>query len=242
MPTTYNFYDLVSQNYPANTTGTWSYVGVGSTGLPPLPPDPPSNYDDDVTFEDGVAEGTYVYQYSADGSQPECTHNTLLTFVKEEQVVPINDDCAGAKGIFFPYGGGVNSRTQETNVESCPGIAAPADSGIAIPAPWGSGTFVGDLWYRVTYNPNNNPPGQQPIAMNISVDGTAYGASGIIQPLIAVYEDCAGTLVQAEPSPPPNNQVVNTVIDSVFASSFTYYIRVACLEGNQGMFDVEITV
>jgi hypothetical protein len=216
------------------TGGTWTYTGNGSAPVPP-----PNPYDLNSNFT-GVADGEYEYTYTATNGT--CTHATTLLVVKNTQVSPSNDDCAAAKGIFFPYGGGINSRTEETNVESCPGVSSPTDSGIPIPTQWGSGTFVGDLWYRVTYNPNNNPPGQQPIAMNISVDGLIYGNSGIVEPLIAVYEDCAGILVQAETPPPSGNQVVNTVIDGVFANPFTYYIRVACLEGNQGMFDVEITV
>ena len=44
------------------TSGTWTYVGTGSTGAAPLPPDPPTLYDYSIDFA-GVGPGSYPYQY-----------------------------------------------------------------------------------------------------------------------------------------------------------------------------------
>lgn len=230
--TPYTELDNNMQGTPT-TGGTWMYVGSGSTGAAPLPPNPPATYNGTLDFT-GVDPGTYPYQYTVAPGTCKAGHSAILTIEKKNYTAVSNDTCATALNISFPATGSTNSRIEETNNQTCPGQAYPTDSGVAIPAQWGSGPFRGDMWYKVSYTASATPP----ISMTIEIDGTPY-TDGITQPLIAVYDACGGTLVDAASTA---NNKVSLMFDSIFGASFTYYIRVACHIGNEGKFDVNISV
>lgn len=223
-------------NVPSDS-GTWTYTGSGSTGVAPLPPDPPTLFDDDIDF-DGVDAGTYPYTYTV----LDCDSNPItatVTYTVIDQIPISNDVCSGARTLVFPYQGGVSKLTNQTFIGSCPGPAAPTLSAFSIPTGWGSTTFSADLWYKVTFDVDYPVP--PIIVMSIDVDGTPYGTEGISQPFIAVYSICdEDEVIHAES--PVESQQVTVVIDNVFNADFTYYIRVGVLPGNEGKFDINITV
>ncbi len=239
MPLVITPYNELDNNMQGTPTigGTWSYVGTGSTGAPPLPPNPPATYNGTLDFA-GVTPGSYEYQYTVAPGLCKAGHSAILTINKYNYSPVANDTCSSAYNIAFPYSGGTNSRKEETNNQTCPGQAYPTDSGVSIPTQWGSGPFQGDMWYKVNYV--STIPTSTPLSMTIEIDGTPY-TDHITQPLLAVYSNCSAipTLVDAAST---SNNKVSLTFDSIFASNFTYYIRVACITGNEGKFDVNIIV
>lgn len=216
--------------------GVWSTDET--TGAAPLPPAAPGAYNDDLDFT-GVSDGTYAYTYTV--TDGDCEDAKVLSIVVGTQTAPPNDNCAGAIPLLFPYGGGHFTLTNQYNSSVCPGYSSPTAGFVAVPGNWGAGTFIGDVWFKVSYNPANNPVGGTPIVAGISVSTIGIDTDIAMQyPLIAVYSDCAGTLVQAEV--PGTSTEVTTVLSDVFATSFTYYVRVSCSTGNEGYFNLEITV
>jgi hypothetical protein len=228
----------IDQNNPPTISGTWTYTGSGSTGAAPLPPSPPGSYNSDIDFA-GVANGVYEYTYTVTNGS--CSNDTTVTVTVGDHIPVINDTCATAKVMGFPYGGGCSELTNQTLVAECPGPAEPTfDGSIAAPSQWGSATFDSDLWYQFSYDPANNPGGASPNNMVITVSGTAYGASGITNPAIALYTSCsAGSLQTAEIG---NGQEHSILESGIFNTSFTYYIRVSAPDGSEGKFDISISI
>lgn len=245
---TVNFYDELSKtatvtaNGEVFATGTatsvWSYVGPGSTGAAPLPPNPPAAYNDDVTVDPTVANGTYTYRYTVIlGAK---TSTADLDLVVADQLEPSNDNCADAINLAFPYtGGGSATVDNQTLGEDCPGQLSPTNSGVAIPSKWGSATYSKDLWYKFYWDASY--PAPLPSTVTVTVDGKPYGPDGVNQPVIAVYDSCGGTLVDAEVGIYSKKQA-DIILSGMFTSSFTYYIRVSAAEGNEGKFDISLTV
>lgn len=228
----------VSEAAPS-TTGTWSYTGTGSTGAAPLPPAPPALYDDDIDFE-GVAAGTYPYTYTVtdcDGGDVTAT----VTYTLTNRIAVKNDECSGSRLLVFPYQGGVSKLTEQTLAGNCPGLADPTYSVAPThPTGWGSSSnFSADTWYKVSFDADYPVP--PIIVMSITVDGSPYGAEGVYEPFIAIHPDCSTAALDSE-TPFTGSQEVTIVRDSVFNADFTYYIRVSCHTGNEGKFDISITV
>lgn len=223
----------------AVSTGiTWSTTHT--TGSAPLPPAAPGTYNGTLNFT-GVAPGSYTYTatVSVTVGSDTCEHVVDITYDLTQHLPVVNDDCVDASVMLFPYGA-CFTLEQETILEECPGIdQADFDSSIAKPAAWGSFTYNADVWYKFSYDPSNNPGGVAPINMAINVDGSPYGAEGIQYPALAIYSDCdASDLVIASVS---NTQSKTINLTGIFASSFTYYIRVSAPQGNEGKFDISIT-
>lgn len=243
MSTIISLYDdiLVPNNpdpdNPPTTGGTWSYVGTGSTGSAPLPPAPPGTYNGTIDFA-GVANGSWPYKYEVTSGS--CTHTSIATVTVGDHVPVVHDDCATAKVMAFPYNNSCYELFGETLVGSCPGPADPDfDSSITAPTAWGSGAFDADVWYQFTYNPASNPGGVAPINMAVSVKGSPYGSNGVTNPAIAIYSSCSSaSLVHADISP---NQDITIILSGIFASSFTYYVRVSAPDGSEGKFDIALT-
>lgn len=226
-----------------STTGSWSYSGSGSTGAAPLPPAAPALYDDDITFV-GVDPGIYPYTYSDSvtvGSDT-CDQSKTVTYVVTQSVPSINDNCSGAINVAFPY----NTRiigVQGNTAGKCPGLAVSTlDGSIAAPAIWGSFTFGGDIWYKISYD--SSIPSITPTVMLITVDGEPYVNTNeaIYEPLIAVYSACGAGSFEAGAVSQSNTYKAELMITGVFTSSFTYYVRVCSVEGNEGKFDFEIVI
>lgn len=221
-----------------STGGTWSTLET--TGLAPLPPDPPALYNDDLDF-DAVDDGTYVYTYTVTNGTCTSVQDLSVTVTSHSQVD--NDECSFATTMLFPYGGGHFITKNQYNIARCPGRGAPTDSGVDVPTEWGSDVYSGDMWYKFSYNPLNNPTGGVPIVAGFSVSSLNYISSKMKYPVIAVYSDCSGTLVEAVGYDIHNPYETTIVFTDIFSSSsFTYYIRVSCVSGNEGFFDLELTV
>jgi hypothetical protein len=235
MPTPFNDITPADGNTPS-TTGTWTYTGEGSTGAAPLPPAAPGAYDSSISFT-GVDPGTYPYTYTVTGCDSDSESTVVYTIYEYASVK--NDDCAGARNLVFPYQGGVSKLTEQSLSGSCPGSADPTYSVTVTPTAWGGGTFESDVWFKLSFDVDYPVP--PIIVMNIQVDGSPYGTGGVVEPYIAVYTNCSGNLLDAE-VPGPGSQEVNVVIDGVFNADFTYYIRVASHAGDEGMFDINVTV
>jgi hypothetical protein len=225
---------------PPTPGGTWTYVGTGSTGLPPNPPAPPASYNDDIDMS-GVDEadaGTYIYRYTVtDGI---CTSIADVDVSKFTHTYVSNNECSSARNLAFPYtgGGAATVDTQDLSY-NCPGQAAPTLSGVSIPMQWGTQTYTGDLWYKLSWDATY--PAPLPSTMAITVNGVPYGNEGVYEPAIALYDACGGSLIDADLGP-SNLQQCDLIVNGIFGSSFTYYIRVAALEGKEGKYDISITV
>lgn len=238
-------YDILNANNPdpdvdITTGGTWTYTGTGSTGAAPLPPNAPGAYNGTLAFTSSVANGTYEYTYTVTSGG--CSHAIPLEIVFSDYTLVPNDDCSTAKNTAFPYGGGCSEWIGERLAGECPGQDDPTyDGTIATPTGWGAATYDADLWYKFSYDPTNNPGGIAPNAMAISVDGSAYGTEGIRNPVIALYSACAAGSIEDTAVAVGNSQLVTLVVGDVFASSFTYYVRVSAPDGFEGKFDISVT-
>jgi len=236
-------YDILTDNNAGvapTTGGTWSYVGTGSTGAAPLPPNPPGLYDGTLDFT-GVTNapaGTYIYRYTVTSGG--CSAYADLDVSNFDHIIVKNDVCASAREIVFPYNGGTATLPNQLLGEACPGQIHPTYSATATPTEWGSATFVGDLWYELNYDATYLPATDIPIVMSITADGIPYGSEGIVEPYLAVYSSCTPGLVEAD-VPISGSQSIDIIISDVFTSNFTYYIRVACVDGNQGKFNISVT-
>lgn len=237
--TPYNILTEENGGVPPTTGGTWSYVGSGSTGAPPLPPAAPGAYDGTLDFT-GVTNadpGTYIYRYTVTSGG--CSATADVDVSNYTNLLVYNDTCATPRTLVFPYNGGTSTLSNQLLGEACPGQKHPTYSAVANPAAWGALSFAGDLWYEVNYE--SSYPTTQPIVMSITVDGSAYGNEGIVEPFLAVYSACTPTLVKAD-VPVSNSQTIDLVFHNIFTTDFNYYIRVACQDGNQGKFDIKVTV
>lgn len=222
----------------ATTGGTWSYTGSGSTGVAPLPPDPPALYDDELDF-DGVAAGTYTYKYTV--SEVGCDDAETTLTINVFKAIPVkNDECSTPRIMVFPYNGGTSITYNQTLDSDCPGTTAPTLSAIDLPTEW-DGIDVGvDIWYKVTFDPTYPPV--PIIACSFTVDGNPYGTEGVLEPLLAIYSDCnAVDLIEAE-VPQGGTKEINITLTDMFTTAQTFLLRVACPEGYEGNFDLTLTV
>lgn len=219
----------------ATENGTWDTDET--TGVAPLPPDPPVAFDGTLDF-DGVTAGTYVYDYTV--SEAGCDDAINYLTVTVSKGIPVkNDDCVDARSVVFPYNGGTSILHEQTLAASCPGTIAPTMSGTALPTEW-TGIDVGvDTWYKVTFD--NTYPLVPIIACSFTIDGEPYGEDGIIEPVLAIYSNCGGTLIEAD-VPVGGSQDIDIMIPDVYNAPITFYLRVSCAEGNEGKFDVILTV
>lgn len=219
----------------ATEGGTWDTDET--TGVAPLPPDAPALFDDSMDF-DGVTPGTYVYRYTV--SEAGCDDAvTTVTFNISKGIPVKNDDCVDARSIVFPYNGGTSILHDQTIASSCPGTLAPTMSGTAVPSAW-TGLDLGvDVWFKVTFD--ETYPLVPIIACSFTIDGTPYGAGGIMEPVLAIYDDCAGSLLEAD-VPGGGSQDIDIMIPDVYSSAITFYLRVSCPEGYEGKFDVILSV
>lgn len=215
--------------------GTWSTTET--TGAAPLPPAAPALYDDDMDF-DGVAVGSYTYLYTVSSAGCDDDESTLTVTISKAMPVK-NDECSGARVMVFPYNGGTSILYDQTLAAECPGTTAPTLSITALPTVW-TGIDVGvDIWYKVTFD--ETYPIVPIIATSFTVDGSPYGSEGIVEPLLAIYSDCAGTLIEAD-VPQGGAQEINITLTDIFSTAQTFYLRVSCPDGYEGKFDVTLTV
>lgn len=221
--------------------GTWTTSLT--TGPAPLPPAAPGVYNGTLDFT-GVAANTdlpYTYEVTTTVGAYTATSTKTITYNLSAHLPVVNDTCATATNMAFPYGGGCYTVVGATILEECPGVdQATFDGSIAAPSQWGTATFDADVWYKFSYNPANNPGGQAPVNMAITVDGTPYPPGEAIEnPALAIYSSCSAvSLIDANIS----NTGVNTIlISDVFGAPFTYYIRVSARDGEEGKFDLSIT-
>lgn len=214
--------------------GTWTSSDDPNAPLFPLPP---VDYDDPIDFT-GSKAGTVTYTYTV--TNGDCTDSKSIQYTVRAFTPIPNNTCATATVLAFPYGGGTGGVDNQNLSCSCPGNLKPTMSVTPVPAGWGtSSLYKADLWYRFQYTSTYFPTGQ-PSSMTISVDGTPYGTQGIKEPVIAVYSNCDTFFRSAVGE--ANLQQADLIITDVFTSDFTYYIRVSAREGDEGKFNISITV
>lgn len=216
----------------ASPDGVWTYTGTGSA-----PVAPPEEYDDDMDFTE-IDHGIYEYTYTVNNGT--CSDSKVLNITLRSQSTWHNSDCDSAKTLFFPYGGGHYTHTGDYLDSRCPGYETPEMSDVDIPAEWGSGPFAGDLWYTIHYTPTSNPLGAFPILMAITISSENLPTNERIKnPVIALYTDCNTELVSGYPV---NENEATVIVSDMFATSFTLYVRVSCPQGDEGAFQIEVTV
>lgn len=223
----------------ATTGGVWTYVGAGSTGAAPLPPNPPATYDGTLDFT-GVAAGSYPYKYTVSDVACASDDDTIYTANVSKAIPVKNDECGNARAIVFPYNGGTSIIYDQTLDQECPGTTMPTWSGaIATPTEWSGMTLGVDTWFKVTFD--ETYPLVPIIACGFTVDGAPYGNDGITEPVLAIYSDCVGTLTEAE-VPQGGTQEINITLTDIFDSPQNFWLRVSCPSGYEGKFDLILTV
>lgn len=219
-------------NTTLSTTGTWTYVGTSGSN-----PAAPGTYNGTLDFSSATPGLPYAYRYTVTNGS--CTDTADITFTILEQIIVQNTICS--KATILPGVATDTSNTdytffEQSNKDSCPGIAAPTFSAIAIPANWQSASaldYAGDLWFRIDVNTTVGG------SIIMSVDSQSYGANSMRFPNLAIYSDCAGTL--SESFSVTNAYYLTTGIASVSSSTnASFYIRVASLLGNEGKFNLNV--
>lgn len=208
-----NLYDSLQGTKTPN--GTWSFID-GPVGAP----SPPGAFNGTIDFS--VHDyGSYIYRYTVTNGS--CTTSSDLTIDYIELGTRINDACSGAKSLTY-NNASVTVSGVENNSSSCPGLAAPTDSGVAAPATWGGvASYSGDLWYRFTVPLD---AGSDP-AFTVTVDGSAYGATSITSPLMAIYNGTCGSLNLIYNEIAIGQEQLTSTVLSTSGSADTFYIRVA---------------
>lgn len=217
-----------------STGGTWSTSET--TGAAPLPPAAPGAFGGTLNFT-GVAAGSYVYTYTVTNGT--CVTSSDVTIAVGKATPVRNDNCNSGRNVVFPYTGGTSILYGQSLAKECPGIDAPTLSVVAIPTAWTGLDIQRDLWFVVMFD-STYPPNPI-IAASFTVDGNAYGDEGIVEPLLAVYHNCSGTLIDVE-VPQGNAKEVNLTLTNLFNISRNFYVRVSCKEGNEGRFDLTVAV
>lgn len=230
------FDDLTTANGGVAPSDSGAWTTDLTTGAPPLPPAEPAAYNDDIDFE-GVDPGVYPYTYTVASCDGDI--EATVTYTLTPLLPVVNDNCAGARPLVFPYQGGTSKLTEQSLAGSCPGMADPTYQAIATPTAWGTGTFTSDVWFVLSFD--STYPVPPIVVVTIDIDGTPYGSEGVFEPHMAAYTNCSNALVSAD-VPTPNTSLCSLVYSSIFSTDFTYYIRVACKAGNEGKFDINVTV
>jgi len=174
-----------------------------------------------------ISGGDYVFEIEATNSVP-CVNTQTISFTVHIEDVPApgNDDCSGAYNM--PYSN--NMYLSGSNIDQCPRIAAPTDSGAGTPATWVT-PMAGDLWYTFTVNDATN------LTPYIYVVG-----STMANPQIALYDGSCGSLNLLA-----DDAVVGTTVQldgtdyTTLVDATQYWIRVSCPEGDEGAFRVIVS-
>lgn len=215
--------------------GTWT---SSDDPLAPLFPLPPATYDGSINFSTSKL-GTVTYTYTV--TNGDCSDSKSIQYTVRNHTPVSNDTCATARVLAFPYSGGTGGVDNQDLRCNCPGHYAPTLSATTLPAGWGNpDLYKADLWYKVQYDAPYAGGIGLPIAMTLSVDGVPYSTNGIKEPVIAMYSDC--DTLEAIETGEANLQQVDLIVTDIFTSSFTKYIRVSAREGDEGKFNMTITV
>lgn len=212
------------------TGGSWSYIGSLSPN-----PDAPSTYDDSIDFE-GFAAGIYTYRYTVtlDGE----THTADVAIEWQgDGSAPVNDECDGAKFVSGIIDCPINATVNYNTAKQCVfGIAAPSDSGEAIPKSWALSGYGGDLWYR--FIPPNCNVGYT-MSVTTSGGGTISDANGVA---MAVYFGNCDSLNDVTSGSSDSNSGDLSLTFSVPANNTNvYYVRIASVTSGTGSLSVECT-
>lgn len=202
-------------NGTVTTGGTWTLVsGPG--------PAAPGAWNGTMNFM-GTTDGVSVYSYEVTAST--CSHTSYLTYNSITPDTRVNDACAGSITVS-------NSNTALYNDERCPGMAAPTDSGVALPTAWAG--LQPDIWYKYLV-----PTSTTDVDLEIIIDGSPY-SDGIYQPMVAVYSGTCGGLTEEDSVVGgASSATVNATVLSA-ATPEILYIRIASTTGNAGQFDLTI--
>ena len=212
------------------TGGTWTYVGTPSPN-----PAPPATYDAAIDFA-GFAAGLYTYRYTVTNGSDTHSIDVIIEW-QGDGTAPSNDVCAGSRFISGFVSCPVSaSETFDTSKPCAVLVAAPTDSGVALPAQWTLPSYTGDLWYRI------NPPScvdSYQLTVSLSGAGNGNDAQGVA---VAVYSNNCSSLVLQEAETGNSNATSVDVTVTVPANvTGSYYIRVASGTAGAGIVTVECT-
>ena len=226
MANTIVLYDILvgSSPYPPTVGGVWTNL-TGSGPAAPL------TYNASIDFS-AQTFGFYEYEYAiANGN---CNSVATVGVDWQAHTIAANDNCNTARVIPCPYTTDPMTLEEQTNETSCPGPKFTMNA-IGVPAIWGAGPFDGDAWFKVTYNPALSG-GLMPTDLIVTIDGGAYGSSGIHQPMLALYNNCAMNVC----SDVGAVQDVWCTWGGSFNTLFTLSIRVSSASNTAGLFDVTL--
>lgn len=219
-------------NTTLSTTGTWSYVGITSPN-----PAAPGTYNGTLDFTSSTKDVPYVYRYTVTSGS--CTDTADITITPLAQTIVQNTICSKSSvlpGIATDVSDTDYTYFGQSNKAACPGIASWSFSATAIPAQWQSSNpldYAGDLWFRIDVNTSTGG------SIVMAVDSSSYGGNQMYYPNLAIYSDCAGTLVGAfAPSIVSSLTLGNVSVPS--STTASYYIRVGSLLGNEGKFNLNV--
>lgn len=109
---------------PKTTGGIWNQVAGSGLTVGPVAP---GSYDGSVDMT-GYDPGTYRYKYSVLSGEG-CQDLAYVTIYIYEPEVRQNDVCLKSMTISYSAITGIGGITNQDNLDNCPGLAAPTDSG-----------------------------------------------------------------------------------------------------------------
>lgn len=212
-------YDELGAFAPAGITegGTWTFISGPETGPTVV------GWGGSIDFTT-YDFGTYIYEYEVTSGT--CSYTAQLEIDWVDPPVPPNDDCANASNLPINGRFGFASLVAIEMREICPTSAGATFSGVG--EPWPS-ISAPDLWFTA----NMTELGGSDLTIVTSVTGVPYGSDGILNPRLAIYDGCGGSLLAFAPA--SFGTRTNSLTITISAPT-TLYVRVA--SDTPGIFDI----
>lgn len=211
---TINFEDYLSTY--ATAGGTWS-ASFGNPGTPSLATPTAVDFT-------GEPVGTYAFTYTVNSGSCNDRMNLVITVTTGSA----NNACANAISMAHPI-----SSISNATIVACDTITNVFTSG-NLPSTWDS-TTAKDVWFKFTTGATN-------LNTTITIDGSSFGAQGITNPQVAIYNSDPCTIGTAtlvsQAATTDNTRSVSTNI--TLSAITTYHVRVSAPPSNLGKFNIYV--